>query len=151
MAWEVRAAKAVAARRRAAAIKAATTVRKQKAKRRRAAEMASETRRKPSRKAQKTAKRSQDALAAWCKARGWRLVFLDAESGNPRTGIVDAVALRVKKGAPDTLQLWLIQLKGGGAGLTPGEVSRLKAATGKLEAQARFAFHSGDEVEWAQI
>jgi hypothetical protein len=99
-------------------------------------------------KARRSAARSQVALASWAKKNGWRLVLLDADSGNPRTGIVDAALIRIAPGSPDTIQVRLVQLKGGRAGLKPTEVLRLKAATRRIAVSAMFAFHDGQDLDF---
>ncbi len=78
--------------------------------------------------ANKTARMSQKALLAWASENAYHCVFLDAPSGNPRTGIVDAVLMRHPKGQADVLEVLLVQLKGGGAGFRPIERTRLMGA-----------------------
>jgi len=140
----------VASPRRLAALKAAATVRRLKAeiqkRRKEAGRKSAAKKQTPPFKAKVAARRSQEALAAWAKSKAWRLVFLDSESGNPRTGIVDAVLLRIAPGRPDVVQARLVQLKGGGAGLTAGEVIRLEAAVAKMEVSTMYALYDGTDL-----
>ena len=55
----------------------------------------------------------------------------------PRTGIIDAVAFRIAKGKGKAgdLQVRLIQLKGGRAGVSGREITRLKAAVESAEVE----------------
>ena len=80
-------------------------------------------------KAGKSERSSKVALAQWCRSNGWEVVFFEGESGAPRTGIVDAVMVRIKPGDADAIEIKLVQLKSGGGGLTGGEITRLKKAT----------------------
>ena len=147
--------KAVSDRQRQAGYKAAATLRRRKAnvarRQKAAAVQAWQTRKSPPHKAKKTALRSQDALKVWCKKHGWRLVFLDAQSGNPRTGIVDAVLLRIAKGSPDKVEIRLVQLKGGGAGLKPYEPVRLERAVNAVDVKAFYVLHDRDDISVLNI
>jgi hypothetical protein len=99
----------------------------------RAAQKAWRTRRRLSAFAQGRAAEaaSKEALRAYCTSRGWRVAFFEGPTGAPRTGIIDAIAFRVGRRNPDLLDLRLIQLKGGRAGVSGREIARLKqAATG---------------------
>jgi len=59
--------------------------------------------------------------------------FFESASGAPRTGIVDAVMVRIKPSKPDAIEVRLVQLRAGVAGLRAAEVTRLKkAAAGAL-------------------
>lgn len=133
--------------RRKAGLKAAATVRQRKAAKRKsrleAGRKAAATRRSPPYKAKVTAKRSQKVLFDWAMGNGWHVVFLDSAKGNPRNGIVDAVLVRIARGKPDVVQLRLVQLKGGLAGLKAREVTRLERAVTSVEVHALFALHDG--------
>lgn len=109
---------------------------------------AAATRATPVSRGRRTAKHSQEALQDWAKRNHWKLVFLDADSGNPRTGIVDAVLLRIAPRHPDVLQVKLVQLKGGSAGMTPAEVVRLEEAVRTIEVSALCALHAGTELRF---
>jgi hypothetical protein len=72
---------------------------------------------------------SKQALRLYCKEHGWRVAFFEGETGAPRTGIIDAIAFRLGRKNSDLLDVRLIQLKGGKAGVSGGEITRLKAAS----------------------
>jgi hypothetical protein len=71
---------------------------------------------------------SKEKLREHYEADGWKVAFFEGPTGNPRTGIIDAVAFRLAKSDADSLHLRLIQLKGGSSGITAAEIRRLKAA-----------------------
>ena len=112
------------------------------------AEKAWVRRRSPNYRAKKTASASQTVLRDKAESLGWHCIFLDAESGNPRTGIVDAVLLRPQPKNPDKIELYLVQLKAGSAGITAAEVQRLKAATSMIEPKHLIALVDGDHIEF---
>lgn len=109
-----------------------------------AAKKAWQTMRSAVYKAQKVSQRSQVALREWAARNGYYCVFLDSAKGNPRTGIVDAVLVKVYRADADQLEFRLVQLKGGGAGLTARERNRLKASCGKAGLLPAFAFWDDD-------
>ena len=76
---------------------------------------------------------SKKALANYCEERGWRVAFFEGPTGAPRTGIIDAIAYRLGRENPDKMDLRLIQLKGGKAGVTAEEIGRLKEAADGLK------------------
>lgn len=110
------------------------------------AEKAQRTRHSATYRARQTAKRSHTAFEGWAKDHGWRVVFLDALSGNPRTGIVDAVLLRVRPRAKDQIDIRLVQLKSGVAGLTGTEFDRLCSAVEQVSVEGLAALCSGSMV-----
>ena len=112
-----------------------------------AAKKAWQTMRSAVYKAQKVSKRSQVALKEWSAKHGYYCVFLDSPKGNPRTGIVDAVLVKVYRADADQLEFRLVQLKGGGAGLTARERTRLKASCDKAGLLPAFAFWDDDAKE----
>jgi hypothetical protein len=71
---------------------------------------------------------SKAALEAHCKETGWKLAFFEGKTGSPRTGIIDAVAFRLSRKNADAIEIRLIQLKGGKAGISGIEMARLKKA-----------------------
>ena len=83
-------------------------------------------------KAHAAERASKKALGKHCKAHGWRVAFFEGKTGAPRTGIIDAIAYRLGKHDPDAMELRLIQLKSGKAGVTAEEIKRLKEAPGKV-------------------
>ena len=71
---------------------------------------------------------SKDALKTYCEKHGWKIAFFEGKTGSPRTGIIDAIAFRLGRKNSDLLDVRLIQLKGGNAGVTAREIARLKSA-----------------------
>lgn len=69
-------------------------------------------------------------METYCKKHGWKIAFFQGETGAPRTGIIDAIAFRLGRKDSDLLDVRLIQLKGGNAGVTGREIARLKRAAG---------------------
>ncbi|MGH9325977.1 MAG: hypothetical protein ACRD2B_04720 [Terriglobia bacterium] len=59
---------------------------------------------------------------------GWRVAFFEGKAGAPRTGIIDAVIFRLSPNKKDVLDLRLVQLKAGKAGVSAAEIGRLKRA-----------------------
>src|ERR1700680_464190 len=72
---------------------------------------------------------SKAAFKSYLTKRGWKVAFFEGKTGAPRTGIIDAVAFRIARGKSDVLDLRLVQLKGGDAGVSGREIARLKKAT----------------------
>ena len=99
-------------------------------KRRAAAAKAQETRKHMSAfaKAHAAEAASKDALKTYCTEHGWRVAFFEGATGAPRTGIIDAIAFRLGRKNSDLLDVRLIQLKGGKAGVSALEIARLKTA-----------------------
>jgi hypothetical protein len=79
-------------------------------------------------KARASESASKAALKAYCAENGWRVAFFEGTAGGPRTGIIDAAAFRLGRRDADVIEIRLIQLKGGSAGINAREISRLKAA-----------------------
>jgi hypothetical protein len=71
---------------------------------------------------------SKEALRLYCEGNGWKLAFFEGATGSPRTGIIDAIAFRLGRKNADLLDVRLIQLKGGKAGVSAAEIARLKKA-----------------------
>ncbi len=69
---------------------------------------------------------SKEALRSYCEQSGWRVAFFEGKTGSPRTGIIDAIMFRVSRKNADVLDLRLVQLKGGKAGVSGAEIARLK-------------------------
>jgi hypothetical protein len=76
---------------------------------------------------------SKEALRQYCKQHGWHVAFFESKTGAPLTGIIDAITFRIAKGRPDVLDLRLVQLKGGKAGVSGREITRLKQAASAVE------------------
>jgi hypothetical protein len=109
------------------------------------------TRRSATYRARQTAKASQAAFEKWATDHGWRVVFLDASSGHPRTGIVDAVLLRVRPKSKDQIDIRLVQLKSGVAGLTAAEFGRLCTAVERVSVEGLAALCDEATVHTARV
>jgi hypothetical protein len=116
--------------------------------RRTAALRAWHTMRGPVWKAQRSESLSKAALEAWAKKQGFRVVFLDATSGRPRTGIADALLLRIRPKAADQIELYVVQLKGGAAGFKAREMARLEAAAAAVKAVPLIVLHDGERLHF---
>ncbi len=94
-----------------------------------------ETRRRQAawKKAHASEAASKRALRKYCRENGWRIAFFEGPTGAPRTGIIDAIIYRLGRDDPDKMELRLIQLKGGKAGVTAREIARLKEAADALK------------------
>lgn len=104
------------------------------------------TRRSAPYRAAKSEKASKAALAEWCHESGWKVVFFESATGSPRTGIVDAVIVRIKPRSPDAIEVRLVQLKAGVGGLTGAEIGRLKNAVGQLSTDWLLAAFDGQTL-----
>lgn len=115
-------------------------------RRRKAAQQAAQTRKRRQAfvKAHAAEAASKAALRAYCAERGWKAAFFEGPTGAPRTGILDAIAFRVARGKPDVLDIRLIQLKGGNAGISGREIARLKKAVSGVNIQWCIAAFDGE-------
>ena len=91
---------------------------------------------------------SKAALKLYCEKRGWHIAFFEGVTGAPRTGIIDAIAYRLGRKNPDLLDLRLIQLKGGKAGVTAREIGRLKKAATDVKADWLIAAFDGEALQF---
>jgi hypothetical protein len=89
---------------------------------------------------------SKEALRAYCREHGWKIAFFEGATGAPRTGIIDAVAFRLARKDADALDVRLIQLKGGNAGVSGPEIARLKKAAGAAEVKWLIAAFDGEAL-----
>lgn len=71
------------------------------------------------------------------------MAFFEGETGSPRTGIIDAIAFRLNRGNADVLDMRLIQLKGGKAGVSGPEIARLKKAASAATVKWMIAAYDG--------
>jgi len=71
---------------------------------------------------------NQEALRSYSRQNGWKVAVFEGSTGAPRTGIIDAIAFRLGRKSSDLLDVRLVQLKGGNAGVTAREIARLKQA-----------------------
>ncbi|MEX0805623.1 MAG: hypothetical protein WD688_20245 [Candidatus Binatia bacterium] len=97
-------------------------------------------------RAAKSEKASKIALSEWCQENGWKVVFFEGATGSPRTGIVDAVIVRIKPREPDAIEVRLVQLKAGVGGLTGSEITRLKNAVAQLSTDWLLAAFDGQTL-----
>lgn len=91
---------------------------------------------------------SKKALERYCKAHGWHLAFFEGKTGAPRTGIIDAIAYRLGRQNADEMDLRLIQLKGGKAGVTGNEIRRLKEAALFIKAEPLIVAFDGKGLQF---
>ncbi len=89
---------------------------------------------------------SKEALREYCRQHSWRVAFFEGETGSPRTGIIDAIVFRISKGNADALDLRLVQLKGGKAGISAREIARLKRASGDVDVKWLIAAYDGETL-----
>jgi hypothetical protein len=87
---------------------------------------------------------SKAALEAYCEQQGWRVAFFEGKTGSPRTGIIDAVAFSLDRSNADGLEVRLIQLKGGNAGVNGREIARLKKAVTEARITGMIAAFDGE-------
>ncbi len=97
-------------------------------------------------KARATEAASKEALRAYCDEHGWRLTFFEGATGAPRTGIIDAVVFRLGRKDSDLLDVRLVQLKGGKAGVSGAEIARLKKAVEGATIKWLIAAFDGDTL-----
>lgn len=89
---------------------------------------------------------SKAAFKTEFESRGWRIAFFEGKTGSPRTGIVDAIAFRIDPKNVDCLDLRLVQLKGGKAGVSGSEVARLKKAVKSVRVDWLLAMFDGESL-----
>ena len=89
---------------------------------------------------------SKLALRAYCDKRRWRVAFFEGPTGSPRTGIVDAIVFRIDPKDADRLDVRLVQLKGGKAGVSGAEIARLKRAAERAAVTWAIAAFDGETL-----
>ena len=87
---------------------------------------------------------SKEALRAYCEDHKWRVAFFEGATGSPRTGIIDAIIFRISRQSADVLDLRLVQLKGGRAGVSGAEIARLKKASEAVAVNWMIAAFDGE-------
>jgi hypothetical protein len=90
---------------------------------------------------------SKEALRVYCEKHKWRVAFFEGATGSPRTGIIDAIIFRIAKGNADVLDLRLVQLKGGKAGITAAEIARLRKAPTNVLTDWMIAAFDGESLQ----
>ena len=113
-----------------------------------AAKKAWTTRQTATYRASRSERASKEALKAWCREHGWKVIFFEGESGAPRTGIVDAIIARIRPRDADVIEIYLVQLKSGGAGLTGREISRMKQAVERKSLDWLLAAFDGQKLHF---
>lgn len=106
------------------------------------------TRRSAKYRADKTERGSKQALAAWCREHGWKVIFFEGQTGAPRTGIVDAVIARIRPRDADGIDVRLVQLKSGAGGLTAKEIARIKRAVDRTSQGWLLAAYDGETLHF---
>jgi hypothetical protein len=91
---------------------------------------------------------SKAAFKAHFEKQGWRVAFFEGKTGAPRTGIIDAVAFRLDRKNPDLLDLRLVQLKGGHAGVSGPEIARLRKAANAVSVKPLIAAYDGEALQF---
>jgi hypothetical protein len=89
---------------------------------------------------------SKEALRIYCQEHRWKVAFFEGATGSPRTGIIDAVAFRLGRRNADALDIRLIQLKGGNAGINGPEIARLKKAASGAIVKWLIAAYDGETL-----
>src|SRR5438093_5211760 len=89
---------------------------------------------------------SKEALRLYCHKHGWKLAVFEGASGASRTGIIDAIAFRLDRKNADLLDVRLIQLKGGKAGVSATEIARLKKAAAGATVKWLIAAFDGEAL-----
>ncbi|HMD97707.1 MAG TPA: hypothetical protein VKM93_10320 [Terriglobia bacterium] len=87
---------------------------------------------------------SKAAFKDHFEEQGWRVAFFEGAKGAPRTGIIDAVAFRLSRKNKDVLDLRLVQLKGGKAGVSAAEIGQLKKAANEVAVNWLIAEYDGE-------
>jgi hypothetical protein len=106
------------------------------------------TRRSPTYKARQQERTSKHALTEWCKANGWKVLFFEGRTGAPRTGIVDAVMVRINSHDADAVEVRFVQLKSGKSGLSGIETTRLKQSVRKASLDWVAALFDGKDLHF---
>lgn len=90
---------------------------------------------------------SKDAMETYCTKHGWKVAFFQGKTGAPRTGIIDAIAFRLDRKNADALDIRLVQLKGGKAGVSGREIARLKMAASVCRVKMWIAAFDGEALQ----
>src|ERR1700722_8047712 len=90
--------------------------------------------------------RSHSRAESCVEAHKWRVAFFEGVGGSPRTGIIDAIIFRISKQDADSLDLRLVQLKGGAAGVSGTEIARLKKAIRAVAVNWMIAAFDGESL-----
>jgi hypothetical protein len=99
-------------------------------------------------RARRTARLSNVALQKWAADVGFKLFVFESAGGNPRNGIADAALIRIRPKSPDQVEVYLVQLKGGGSGFKAAEMARLTKAASAVKAQPLIILHDGEQLHF---
>ncbi len=113
-----------------------------------AAKKAWATRHSPTYRARRHERASKQALTEWCKANGWKILFFEGKTGAPRTGIVDAIIVRIRSHDADAVEIRFVQLKSGASGLSGMETTRLKQSVQKASLDWVAALFDGIDLHF---
>lgn len=102
-------------------------------------------------KASKSEQGSKGALLAWARSNRWKVLFFEGATGAPRTGVVDAILVRIKPRDPDAIEIRLVQLKAGSGGLTAREIARLKQAVASISTDWLLAAFDGQTLHFLPV
>jgi hypothetical protein len=89
---------------------------------------------------------SKEGLRAYCDERKWRVAFFEGLTGSPRAGIIGAIIFRLGRQNADVLDLRLVQLKGGRAGVNGAEIARPKKAGESVAVSWTIAAFDGESL-----
>lgn len=78
-------------------------------------------------------------------------MFFEGATGAPRTGVVDAILVRIKPRDPDAIEIRLVQLKAGSGGLTAREIARLKQAVASISTDWLLAAFDGQTLHFLPV
>ena len=92
---------------------------------------------------------SKEAFKTHCLTNGWKVAFFEGAGGAPRNGIIDAIAFRLTKSNRDALDVRLVQLKSGKAGVSGEELKRLKEAVSVATVNWLTATYDGEELHFS--
>lgn len=101
-------------------------------------------------KADRTARIAKTFAKKALKERGgYETVSFESTTGHEGTGIVDVVAIRRPKRSRDSLDVVLVQVKGGSATISAKQRERLRRATEKVRVRYTLAEKRGRSVEFS--
>jgi hypothetical protein len=82
----------------------------------------------PEEKAVVTEAAGKEAMKTYCEKNRWKVAFFEGKTGASRTGIIDAFAYRLGRKDADLIDVRLVQLMGGNAGIARRKIARLRRA-----------------------
>jgi hypothetical protein len=91
---------------------------------------------------------SKRELVLWCQRNDWKVMFFEGKTGAPRSGIVDAIIARIRRGEPDGIDIRFVQLKSGASGLNASDMARLERAVANLSCKGLLAGFDGQTMHF---